>query len=58
MTERVSFEVETATAAEAREVAREMGLEVAELARSAFEAYLDGAREARALDLDEDEPGE
>ena len=41
------------TVNKARMVASEMGRDVSDLARLAFEAYLDGVREARSMDLDD-----
>lgn len=42
--------------AEAEAVSAELGLSVEEMARNAFEGYMEGVRAARLADVDEVEP--
>lgn len=51
--QRITFEISEETADQAALVAAEMGLPVETLAKTAFEAYLDGVREAMSWDLDQ-----
>jgi hypothetical protein len=55
MSESVQFILPTDLYAEAEDVSRELGIPINEMARSAFEGYLEGVREARRNDSDEQE---
>ena len=53
MTDReVRFAVPAGIYSEALDIAAEMGLELADLASSAFSAYVEGVRDARLNDVD------
>lgn len=52
----IRFEVDAALYAEAEELSAELGLEIADMAANAFAGYLEGVRDGRLNDLDEQDP--
>jgi hypothetical protein len=53
MADRIEFEISPELMAEAESISTEMGLSISDMAKNAFEGYMDGVRTARLDDLDE-----